>query len=102
MRDSPQARLAELRERFRQRAIVDRTALSELASSLDKNAAVDVHAEDVRRIAHRLAGAGGTFGFPGISACAAELETLVSTSTSPEELAAGCTTLVLEIDRVLG
>ncbi len=102
MREPPQARLAELSERFRQRAIVDRTALSEIAAVLEKDTAVGVDPDDIQRIAHRLAGAGGTFGFPGISACAAELEMLASTTTSPEELAAGCMSLALEIDRALG
>jgi len=51
------------------------------------------------RIAHSLAGAAGTFGFPGISARASELETLLI--EQPHAARAALETLIAEIERTL-
>ena len=101
MTDAFQTRLNVLRDRFRGRMASERVALQNIVSDLERGGPIDQSTEEVRRIAHGLAGAGGTFGFAGVSACAAALEEFVS---APEkaELAERCRTLVLELDCALG
>lgn len=53
-----------LREKFRERCARELARLSE----------PDLAVEELRVLAHGLAGAGGTFGFPEVSAAAADLE----------------------------
>jgi HPt (histidine-containing phosphotransfer) domain-containing protein len=59
-------RMAVLRERFLARAERDRLALIEAEAAGD--------GEGVRRIAHGLAGASGTFGFPELGTIARSVE----------------------------
>ncbi len=90
-------RLAELRVRFLGRAAGDSVALIEFASDLARSApGAPSHAE-IRQIAHRLAGAGGTFGFASLSACATKLEALVTDLPDSAELADVCRMLIQEI-----
>jgi HPt (histidine-containing phosphotransfer) domain-containing protein len=96
------ARLTALAARFRERALVDRTALSEIAALLEQRDDAAARREEVQQIAHRLAGAGGTFGYPEISASAAELDDLAASHPNGERLADGCLSLVREIDRAVG
>jgi chemotaxis protein histidine kinase CheA len=90
-------RLAALRQRFRSRAMGDSEALERIASDLDGAAPRAELQAEIRRIAHSLAGAGGTFGFSRISACAGELEDLVSANSGSRELAEACRALISEI-----
>jgi HPt (histidine-containing phosphotransfer) domain-containing protein len=60
--------LERLRERFRARAVV------ELEHLRQWTAEPEAHGEDFRAVAHRLAGAAGTFGFQRLSELAARAE----------------------------
>ena len=102
MTDSIEEKLAALRERFRARMFAERAALQGIVCDLERGASVNEHREEIRRLAHGLSGAGGTFGFAAISSCAAELEEFVSTSPEPAELIEGCHALIQDIDRTIG
>ena len=67
-------RLATLRTRFVVRAAEDRQILAELEPPFSRAAR-----EQVRLLAHRLAGAAGTFGYPEASEAAFELEEVCET-----------------------
>jgi HPt (histidine-containing phosphotransfer) domain-containing protein len=102
MSETATAKLAALTDRFRQRALAERDELSQLAALFDRGEAMPSDRDNVQRIAHRLAGAGGTFGFPRISACAAELDTLATNAPTGHRLAESCRAVVIEIDRLFG
>lgn len=97
MSDSFEDRLRELRERFRERALADTAAIEGMAEDLRTGAGPSDLAAQLRQIAHRLAGAGGTFGFAAISARASELEELLLEGHGDEELVERCHALVSEI-----
>jgi chemotaxis protein histidine kinase CheA len=65
--------LAALRDSFLQRARRDAAALVPYRAALGPNAFPLPALEQVKTIAHGLAGAGGIFGFPNISELAAAL-----------------------------
>ena len=73
-----EAVFAELRETFRRR-LPD--AAKEMADALDlcegPTTELSAALDRLRRTAHSLAGQGGTFGFPSISAAAADLEDFI-------------------------
>ncbi len=96
MSDSFEDRLRELRERFRERALADTAAIEGMAEDLRTGAGPSDLAAQLRQIAHRLAGAGGTFGFAEISARASELEDLLE-GHGDGELVERCQALVSEI-----
>jgi len=90
-------RLAALRRRFLDRATTESTALEGIASDLEAGAKRAQAQQEIRRIAHGLAGAGGTFGFARISICAGELEAFVSDVPDSPDLADACRALIAEI-----
>jgi chemotaxis protein histidine kinase CheA len=94
-------RLAALRQRFRDRANAESRALETIVLELEAGIPGGARQGEIKRIAHSLAGAGGTFGFSAISACAAELEEFVSDLPDSPELAGACRALILEIDRTV-
>lgn len=59
--------LAALRERFRVRAMADRTTLESLLQS-------DPEGDEFRRLVHNLAGTAGTFGYTALSLAAIEID----------------------------
>ena len=66
-------------EAFRRRALQDRERIVALACRLEKSAAwsrVANPLQALEEVAHGLAGAGGTFGFPQVSEAAARVERL--------------------------
>jgi HPt (histidine-containing phosphotransfer) domain-containing protein len=67
--------LAAFRARFIERAAADRDRLAQARArlSLPEGDPVAAAAE-IERLAHGLAGAGGTFGFPEVSVAAEEVE----------------------------
>ena len=71
-------RMAELRVRFAARAAGQR---AELESALAAG-----HRDELRRLAHSLAGSAGIFGFPQISADARALEEAVDEGATMDEL----------------
>lgn len=82
--------MAGLRARFRLRAATDRDALLQALTTGD--------AAELRRIAHGLAGSGGTFGFGQISDAALALEEAAEAGRSGEPLRARVLDLVRLID----
>jgi HPt (histidine-containing phosphotransfer) domain-containing protein len=91
--------IAGLRQRFCDRAISQSLTLEVIASDLDADADPAQIGDNIRTIAHSLAGAGGTFGFAGISAYANDLEEFATRPINSVELAEACRTLVKEIRR---
>jgi two-component system OmpR family response regulator len=69
----PKATLAALRPGFMQRARSDAAALAPYRAALAPDGHSVPAIEQIRMIAHNLAGAGGIFGFPAISAKSALL-----------------------------
>jgi HPt (histidine-containing phosphotransfer) domain-containing protein len=94
-------RLVALRQRFRDRAAAQSAVLEGIVSDLEGGVPRAQLGAGIRRIAHSLAGAGATFGFPGIGACAAELDEFVSDAPDSPELAGACRALIAEIRRSL-
>ena len=90
-------RLDELRERFRERAIADTATIEGMAEEIRAGHAPSGLAAELRQIVHRLAGAGGTFGFAEISARASELEELLLEQSADAEVVERCRALVSEI-----
>jgi HPt (histidine-containing phosphotransfer) domain-containing protein len=84
--------MAKLRERFVARSHVDRTGLTSAFAAGDR--------AELRRIAHSLSGAGGLFGFPIISALAAELEQAIDQGEHGCELQARLDALTSELERL--
>jgi HPt (histidine-containing phosphotransfer) domain-containing protein len=95
--ESFEERLAELRTRFRERAVVDTATIEGAAEELSAGAATPDLATELRQIAHRLAGAGGTFGYLEISERASELEALLIAEQDGPEVVESCRALVSEI-----
>jgi len=77
--------------------MTDSEALEEIASDLEAGAQRAQAQQQIPRIAHGLAGAGGTFGFARMSNCATELEEFVSDVPDSPDLAEACRTLIAEI-----
>jgi len=95
--DGFEGRLAALRRRFLDRATTESEALEGIASELEAGGQPAQAQQQIRRIAHSLAGAGGSFGFATISSCAAELEEFVSDVPDSPDLADACRTLIAAI-----
>lgn len=80
--------LQALRTRFLARALEDRAVI-------DRHlAGAALQPEDLRILAHRLAGAGGTFGFSQISQAAGEVEDAVLLRQDPAEALARLSTVL--------
>lgn len=78
--DPVAAKMEELKASFRERAIESMHALSDALKLLEADKSSDKVKEtlrDIRGIAHKLAGRGGTFGFPEISEVGSQLELAV-------------------------
>lgn len=70
--------LAALRERFLDRCVGDLERLDALTA----RGALDV--DEMQNLVHSLAGAAGTFGFPGISAAAGECDDAFAQGAAPD------------------
>ena len=99
MSDGAEARFAALKRRFRDRTTTDSEALERIAADLERGEPAAPLVAEIRRISHSLSGAGGIFGFAGISMCAAELEAFALDAPDLSELADACRVLVGEIRR---
>lgn len=90
-----------IRKRFIERCRGDLHRLRGLRSS-------DAHRDSVeaisvlRAIAHSLAGAGGTLGFPEISSRAFELESMLSEENRDSRIAAALDQLIQTLETVTG
>jgi HPt (histidine-containing phosphotransfer) domain-containing protein len=83
-------RMARLKDRFIARSQGDRDALVKAFDDGDR--------EVLRRLAHSLSGAGGIFGFTGISRRAADLEQGIDRDEPRDHLRALLESLLDEID----
>jgi HPt (histidine-containing phosphotransfer) domain-containing protein len=97
--DSYEVQLAGLRRKFRDRAMAQSLDLEGIVSRLEDGGAASRWETEIRRIAHSLAGAGGTFGFAELSAQANELDEFARRLPGPVELAGACRALISEIKR---
>jgi chemotaxis protein histidine kinase CheA len=91
--------LETLRHKFRERAAMQSDTLERLLSDLEGDSIRTGAQKEIQQIAHSLAGAGGTFGFLGISARAAALEDLVSEIFELSAFSSACQSLISEIRR---
>lgn len=95
--DALDTQLAGLRERFRARALDDARRLDDLAAGLEGSDRQAIDREPIRAIAHRLAGAAGTFGFADLTGPAAELELLTLGDPRAADLAGAGRGLAMRI-----
>lgn len=69
--------LAPLRARFRLRAVSDLVVLERLAGG-------DLGSADLQRLAHNIAGAAGTFGYPALSEAAMAIDDRFASGRTPD------------------
>jgi HPt (histidine-containing phosphotransfer) domain-containing protein len=86
------ARMAQLRERFRTRAADDR---ERIAAALDAGDLREIH-----RLAHALSGSAGVFGFPQVSEDAAAVENAIDEARPAGEIGALCAQLLRRLAAV--
>lgn len=96
---SVHAQLAHLAAAFCKRASAEADDLDALAERLATENAAEARNE-IRRIAHRMAGTAGTFGFLHLSEVAARLEDLTLSGASDTELRAPTRAAAAEARRV--
>lgn len=84
-------RMAQLRERFLERAKDERAQLIAAATVGDR--------AEMRRLAHGLSGSAGVFGFPEIGLDAQALEEAVDAEAEEEELRRLCAVLTDRLSR---
>jgi HPt (histidine-containing phosphotransfer) domain-containing protein len=85
-------RLESLRRRFGRRAAEEREQLAAALEARDREA--------VRRISHGLAGSGGVFGHPELSAIAQKVEEAIDAGADEAAVATLSTRLIEELDAV--
>lgn len=95
MSDTYEARRSALQQQFRTRTAHQSSVLNDLSIRFQNGMGAGGK-EQVRWIAHSLAGAAGTFGFDKVSATAAELELNIG-SSAQFDLARGCQAVVSQI-----
>ena len=99
MNDSFEIQLTGLRHKFCLRAMAQSMDLEGIVSQLEDGAPASGLRPEIQRIAHSLAGAGGTFGFARLSAQAGDLDEFTRGLSAPVDLAAACRSLISEIKR---
>jgi HPt (histidine-containing phosphotransfer) domain-containing protein len=85
--------MEQLRGRFRDRLAADCAPLNEALQTGDR--------EGLRAVCHRIAGAGGMFGYPALSDRASEIECAVDEGADADRLEALTRQLLSEIDAEL-
>lgn len=95
MNDTFEARRSALQQQFRTRTAHQSSVLNDLSMRF-QNGNGSNSKEQIRWIAHSLAGAAGTFGFDKVSATAAELERSIGNSAYAD-LARGCQAVITTI-----
>jgi HPt (histidine-containing phosphotransfer) domain-containing protein len=70
-------RIEQLAALFLQRARIDAVSVHEMIERAVRADAVDVDVDPLEYLAHRLHGAGKTFGYLAVGNCAAEIEHLI-------------------------
>jgi diguanylate cyclase (GGDEF)-like protein len=96
MNESFEARRSALHQQFRTRTAHQSSVLNDLSMRFSQNGMGSNSTEQIRWIAHSLAGAAGTFGFDKVSATAAELERSVG-NLAYSDLARGCQAVISTI-----
>ena len=86
--------LEGLKSRFRDRLAGERALLAESEAGGEFEA--------LRSICHRIAGAGGMFGFDELGALASRLEEAIDEGAPPSSIRGQTTDLLAAIDRVVG
>ena len=92
--------MGSLKLRFLERCREELAALESIARR-----PIDIHEDGHERlikIAHALAGAGGTFGFKSISEHSSRLEEALLAGAEPAEIRSSLDALILELRRVAG
>lgn len=74
-----QDRFSAMQDRFRGKCSDDSQTLAEISIAPDRGTG-----EALERLAHRISGSAGTFGFPDLSLAANRLETLLTGEESTE------------------
>lgn len=97
MKETFAHRLEELEQRFLARATLDADVLRSFVSDREGCVQGVTGRVEIQRIAHRLAGAAGTFGLHQIGICATEVEALVSEQPDSPDLSRACDALVQAI-----
>jgi chemotaxis protein histidine kinase CheA len=92
--------LEALTRRFVHRAMNQLRTLEGIVFELENGASAEGLGTQVREIAHSLAGAGGTFGFSKLSACASDLMESEETLFRAPTLIGACRVLVVEIRQI--
>lgn len=94
-------RLEALRVQFIERCRNDIAALEPMTR---RDASIQAARTELAGIAHRLAGSGGTFGYPEVSAAAAQLEARLDPESPPDHpgLSAALAQLLGELRRIAG
>jgi CheY-like chemotaxis protein len=95
--ESPEVRLIALRQDFRRRLEKDAAVLQKLRAALDDVAALPKALTEIRDITHRLAGAGGIFGFHDVGNAAAAIEEGITFGVD----SAGTDAIASALDRLL-
>jgi chemotaxis protein histidine kinase CheA len=98
--DTFENQLEALRQRFRLRAVAESGRLETLVSDLEGAGDEPAARTEVRRIAHSLSGAAGTFGYSQVGLLACELEDFASDGSPSPRLASACRALLSEINRI--
>jgi chemotaxis protein histidine kinase CheA len=97
MKDAFEDRLAALKQQFRVRAMGECETLQRIVVDMARGPPPAQLWEQIRQIAHSLAGAGGTLGFSGISASASVLEDIVSEGRNSSDVIDACQDLIAEL-----
>ena len=92
--------IAALRRRFVERTAREREQIALLLQDLCAGIPSDERLTELRCIAHGLAGAGGTFGFPAISDAAGRVEELCMAGRA-DDLAEALEELMAELARIV-
>ena len=97
-------RIAALRQRFVERAAGEREHLALLLHDLRAGTLPEEQRAEMRRLAHSLAGTGGTFGFAEVSDAADRVEEICISDRdsrgAPDDLVAAVEHLVAELARI--
>ena len=98
-------KLAALQQSFKEQLPEKVSEIKRLWSSFSQNTTSDAALADVHRMAHSLAGSGGTFGAVAVSTVAKELEqvfkSLLNVTELPDEVKQNVECLLIELSQTV-